>query len=320
MAYRVDEALRYLKNANDHNRLAHAFLFTAEQAKEPEELALKTIRMLLGTGADRLSDLKHPSVRLVRPESLSRRIKVDQIREFERFVHLASSAESDWKIGVIHEADRLGESSENALLKTLEEPPSGMLLILTTTQPERLLPTVRSRCLRVELYRPHVETDNEDRGSAVISAVVDHVRSPNRGISGALRIAYVMERELAVIKERIGLRHKAMLKEENATYGKTTEGSWLKDREDYYKAITQSEYLGERTHLVSRLLQIVAHAIRLKAGFNVEVGQASMRLAESEDLRTLLARYDALDTMRSHLETMANEKLVIEADIVKAFA
>ena len=77
-----------------------------------------------------------------------------------------------------------------------------------------------------------------------------------------------------MIKEQIALRNKVLLKEENATYGKTTEGNWLKDREDYYKAITQSEYLAERTHKVSQLLQIVAHAIRLKAGFNVETGLA----------------------------------------------
>ncbi len=54
--------------------------------------------------------------------------------------------EAQWRVIIFREAERLGEEAQNTLLKSLEEPPARTLFILTTAQPEALLPTVRSRC------------------------------------------------------------------------------------------------------------------------------------------------------------------------------
>ena len=57
--------------------------------------------------------------------------------------------ESQYKIGIIVAADRMNENAANAFLKTLEEPPPRSVLILLTTEPQRLLETILSRCLRL---------------------------------------------------------------------------------------------------------------------------------------------------------------------------
>jgi len=63
-------------------------------------------------------------------------------------VHLKPT-QAPWKVAVIEAADRLNVQAANAFLKTLEEPPSDSILILITTEPERLLETILSRCLRL---------------------------------------------------------------------------------------------------------------------------------------------------------------------------
>lgn len=59
--------------------------------------------------------------------------------------------EGGWRVAIIEEAHRLTDEAQSALLKTLEEPPGGVTIILCAEEEERLLPTVRSRCARVRL-------------------------------------------------------------------------------------------------------------------------------------------------------------------------
>lgn len=90
------------------------------------------------------------------PESKSRQILIDAVREFDRRLYLACDA-SEPRIGVIAEAECLGQPAQNAFLKTLEEPPPNTLLLLYTTQPRLLLPTVRSRCRIVSVLTNRVD-------------------------------------------------------------------------------------------------------------------------------------------------------------------
>ncbi len=88
-----------------------------------------------------LSD--HPDVGIVLP--YKRNLRVGAIRELEREAHFRPF-EADKRIFVINDADKMNESSANALLKTLEEPPSTTHLILVTSRPDALLQTILSRC------------------------------------------------------------------------------------------------------------------------------------------------------------------------------
>ena len=83
----------------------------------------------------------------------SRQIRIDAVRAAIDWTATTSSR-GRAKVVVIHPADALNPQSANALLKTLEEPPRGARLILTAADPERLLPTVRSRCQRLRVPTP----------------------------------------------------------------------------------------------------------------------------------------------------------------------
>lgn len=83
----------------------------------------------------------------------SREIRVDAVRQAIDWSH-RTTGRARGKALIIHPADQLNTASANALLKTLEEPAGRMRLWLTTTDPERLLPTVRSRCQHLHLGAP----------------------------------------------------------------------------------------------------------------------------------------------------------------------
>jgi DNA polymerase-3 subunit delta' len=75
---------------------------------------------------------------------------VDEIRKLGSFFGLTSGA-GGWRIAVIDTADDMNDNAANALLKVLEEPPSRALLMVLANSPARLLPTIRSRCQRLDL-------------------------------------------------------------------------------------------------------------------------------------------------------------------------
>ncbi len=107
----------------------------------------------------------HPDYRYLEPKEeevdeagkvkkkASKEIKVDQVREISEFLCL-SAHRGGWRSALIYPAELMNQAAANALLKTLEEPPPRVLLILVSHQPGRLLPTVRSRCRKVAVGLP----------------------------------------------------------------------------------------------------------------------------------------------------------------------
>ncbi|MCB5189861.1 DNA polymerase III subunit delta' [Methylobacillus arboreus] len=117
------------------------------------------------------SQNSHPDYRLLTPEQeipettdtapvskkparKSTQISVAQVRELAGFLELSSHQNDGVRIVVIHPADTLNQTSANALLKMLEEPPADVMFILVTSSPQRLLPTIMSRCQQVEMPAP----------------------------------------------------------------------------------------------------------------------------------------------------------------------
>jgi DNA polymerase-3 subunit delta' len=87
------------------------------------------------------------------PKKGGRQIAIGEIRALGEFLALAAH-QGGWRVVVIHPAETMNAAAANALLKTLEEPPADVLIILITHQPRRLLPTIRSRCRKVPLGLP----------------------------------------------------------------------------------------------------------------------------------------------------------------------
>lgn len=148
-----------LRHSLNRGRLAHAYLFTGARGAGKEDVA-RTLAQALNClekehdacgqcdSCRRIATGNHPDIYWVRPESKSRRITVDQLREFERAVNLRAS-NARVKVGIVVDAECMNEEASNAFLKTLEEPPAQTVIILLTAEPQRLLPTILSRCLRI---------------------------------------------------------------------------------------------------------------------------------------------------------------------------
>ncbi len=91
----------------------------------------------------------HPNIKLITPEK-GKEIKIDQIRDAIEFLKLKSEK---GKVIIIENAENMNLEASNALLKTLEEPPKNTLIILTTSDQNKLLPTIVSRTKKIR-FRP----------------------------------------------------------------------------------------------------------------------------------------------------------------------
>jgi DNA polymerase-3 subunit delta' len=156
-----------LQRSLERGRLGHAYLFAGDRLEELEAVACALAQTLnckspsrrAGGGLPldacgvcvpcrKIAANGHADVTWLRPESKLRVILVDQIRSLLDTVYLKPT-EGAWKVGIIVGADRLNVQAANAFLKTLEEPPSRCVLLLLTTEPQRVLETIQSRCLRL---------------------------------------------------------------------------------------------------------------------------------------------------------------------------
>jgi DNA polymerase-3 subunit delta' len=250
----------------------------------------------------------------------SRRIGVDEIRDLEQTIHLAAPGGA-CKVGVITEADRMNDQSANAFLKTLEEPPQNTLLLLLTANPQRLLPTILSRCVRLPLLGGRALL--ADGGAELVSALN---AAAARGFGtpvAALHLKAAFASFLAEFREEADAAAKAAEKEETAAYRDATDGSWLKEREAFHKAAAEAEYLDARNRLFDVLMAWMADLLRMKVnggGLDFPESAPALRgLAEAETEGRLLKRMEALDSLRRTLETNAFEPLAIEVGFLKAF-
>lgn len=124
---------------------------------EERDTAGQSLELPSGTSAARqVGALSHPSLLVLRRpyDTKSKRfvgsIPVDEVRKLRSFLGL-TAGEGAWRVVIVDSADELNLNAANALLKSLEEPPVRGLFLLVASEPSRLLPTVRSRCRRLDL-------------------------------------------------------------------------------------------------------------------------------------------------------------------------
>ncbi len=148
-----------LQHALDNQRVAHAYLFEGSDGIGKKLMALFFARALLcqtGDGCGNCSACRkvdhhnHPDIHQLDADGAA--IKIDQVRRLQQDLSLRP-LEGGYKICLIDGAEQLTTSAANALLKTLEEPQPGTLIILLTSQPQKLLPTICSRCQRLPFSR-----------------------------------------------------------------------------------------------------------------------------------------------------------------------
>lgn len=167
-----DKAVTAFANAWKSRRLHHAWLLAGPKGVGKASFARAAATRVLAEAAGPPVELtgletppEHPMARLLaagshpdfrwlerleRPTGgLARNISVDQVRSLGDLLSVTPSM-SPWRAVVIDAADDLEASAANALLKMLEEPPANTLFFLVSHAPGRLLPTIRSRCRRLD--------------------------------------------------------------------------------------------------------------------------------------------------------------------------
>ncbi|MBE2253985.1 MAG: DNA polymerase III subunit delta' [Myxococcus sp.] len=191
-----ERAVSALESALARGHVHHAWLFQGPEGVGKELAAVGLAQALccteqpnVGCGAcascRRVEKRNHPDVTLVMPEdeqvqrglagrsdferTPSRDIRIEQIRQLQE--RLAFRAlESKTKVAILVAAHAMNASAQNALLKTLEEPPAGTVLILVSSAPEKLLPTIRSRCSKASF------------GPLPVAFLTEHIKQHKKGV------------------------------------------------------------------------------------------------------------------------------------------
>jgi DNA polymerase-3 subunit delta' len=167
-------AVQLLRKHQAQGRVRHAYLITGPEAVGKRTLALRFAQALNCEAPPQPGDFcgdcracrltiegHHPDLHILESESETRVLHVDQVRELQRRLVL-TPVEARWRIALLPDFEEAVASSQasaaNALLKTLEEPPRHVILLLTASSADALLPTVVSRCEVLPLRTvPHEE-------------------------------------------------------------------------------------------------------------------------------------------------------------------
>ena len=322
MAFSRKDAFQYLNRAHEQNRLAHAYLISGPPGSGKRTVAAALAALVNGTEPDKVFSANARDIVTAEPESKSRRIVIEQVRDLEHVLRLRSS-DGRRKVAIISEADRLQPQAANAFLKTLEEPPNNSLLLLLSAIPEVLPDTILSRCISITLA-----ADPDGAHDAHNSEFVDLLRSSaaekNWSVQHAYRLAQGLQRVLGAIREEIKDENAEAIKREEAHYRNSTDGAWLEDREDYYKALTESLYVQRRARLIETLFAWWSDVLRASTGIDRRDLSAAKKETEIVAKRfttaEILRRLRRLEELRDHLSRNIQEALAIEVAFLGIFA
>lgn len=223
-----DRALEQFTGAWDSRKVHHAWLLAGPSGVGKASFARAAARRVLAEAAGPPFDLRglntpdeHPMVKLIdagshpdmrwlerlpreKGEGLARNISVAQIRDLGQFFTL-TPAFSPWRVAVIDTLDELESAAANALLKILEEPPPNTIFFLVSHAPGRLLPTIRSRCRRLQF-----EALDDEAMTSILEQEVPTLARPEReriiamsGGSAGRAVAFA-ELDLAKLEDAAG--------------------------------------------------------------------------------------------------------------------
>ena len=321
MAFSPDAAFTYLQRAHDQHRLAHAYLISGAPGTGKRRLASRLANLVNGTADQDVFAAGTPDVYVAEPESKSRRIVVDQIRGLEHSLQMRAS-DGRRKVAIVSDADRLQTQAANAFLKTLEEPPNDSLLLLLSTLPEALPDTILSRCIPIPLAASEqpVPSAEEEELVALLRAIKP---AESTGVQSAYRLAQGFQRLLAGVRESIQAENAAALKREETRYKNTTDGAWLDEREDHFKALNESMYLQRRARLVEVIFRWWSDVLRASTGVDRQelpvAAQETREFAAKLTVPQILARLRRVEELRDQLGRNIQEALAVEVAFLSVF-
>ena len=321
------QGVTLLQRSLKRGRLGHAYLFTGQLLGELEALArtlAKTLncqKPVKASGATvdccdacpscrQIDTLTHADVHWVRPESKLRVILVDQMRELMREIQLKPN-DAEFKVAVIVAAERLKTEAANAFLKTLEEPPARSVLILLSTEPQRLLETIVSRCLRLNFA---------GEGAARFDAAqlewlgqfTAMAAGEQKSLLGRYRLMDVLLKKLGALKtaveESMGARSPL---EQYPDAEKDLREKW----EDELKAAVEAEYRRQR----SDLLLLVQWWLRDVWLQSLAAGSGLLNFPNLADTQQV-ARRVAPERAQQNLQVLEQTQRLLHTNVQEALA
>jgi DNA polymerase III subunit delta' len=328
------QGVQLLQRSLARGRLGHAYLFTGDSLAELELLATtlaKTLNCLepqkiSGAATDccdecvncrKIENLNHADIHWARPESKSRVITIDQMRDVMQQIQ-RKPTEAGYKIAVIVGADRLNVQAANAFLKTLEEPPQKSVLILLSTEPSRILETILSRCLRLN-FSTGVARELSAEQSYWLQQFSSAAAAAEKSFLGRYRLLDSLLQRLNAIREKVeeNLTARSPL-EKYADAEKGLREKW----EDELKAAVEAEYRRQRAEVLL-LLQWWLRDVWL---FTIGGGEALLHLPQiagadevAQRINTKQARenLDVLEQTQRLLYSNVQEALALEVGLLK---
>ena len=321
------QGVQLLQRSLARGRLGHAYLFTGDQLDQLELLARTLAKTLNcqnpvkidGVATDSCDDClscrkidneTHADIHWARPESKSRIVTVDQMRDMMQQIQLKPT-EAEYKVAIIAGADRLNTQAANAFLKTLEEPPPKCVLILLSTEPARILETILSRCLRLNFSGEGVRPLD-----AAQSEWLEHfgalAAGGQKSLLGRYRLLDVLLQKLGEIRARVGETLTARSPLEK--YDDVEKG--LRDKwEDELTAAIEAEYRRHRADL----LLLVQWWLRDVWLHTLSAGGELLKYPEVSGAETVARRINSRQALEN-LQTLEQTQRLLHSNVQEALA
>jgi DNA polymerase-3 subunit delta' len=292
-----------------HDRVHHTYLLIGEEA-ETEPVARAFIQSLNCDRNDHdfcgqcdtchaIAEERHPDVYHMRPESRSRRILIEQVRELERAIYLRA-ARARVKAAVVHAADRLQDQAQDAFLKTLEEPPPGTVILLLTEEAQQLRETILSRCLHIPFRPAAAGSGSQELRKQLNGWLAEFTSSSD--IPSIFRAYTLMGRLLGELRRVREEKEQAAEQLRDDPVYENMEPAQLERLEKQLAAQAQADYIHERTHLLKLMVDWYHDHPKSRPG---PAGEQS------------LLPFEVLDRLARQLNQNINEPLAWESALVQ---
>ncbi len=336
-----DHITRTLKNAIEQNRLAHAYLFVGPRGTGKTSTARILAKCLCCVQAPTVTPcgVCDPCREIAAGNSLdvleidgASNNGVEQVRELRDNVRYAP-AHGQYKIYIIDEVHMLSSAAFNALLKTLEEPPEHVKFVFATTEVQKVLPTILSRCQRFDLRRipsplisAHLAKIATYEKIDLAPAAADAIA---RGAEGGLRDAESMLDQLVAFcgdtiaqDDVLGIfgftAPETVSQMAGAVLGKNTPGAL---------AVLDAQSEGGKD-LMRLMAELIAHLRNLlvlqvnPASVSAETGSALAQTLQTQAAQVstdrLLELIDGFAAAEGRMKWAPNKKLHFEIALIKA--
>jgi len=330
-----------LANAIAQNRIAHAYLFCGPRGTGKTTIARIFAKCLNATGGPRVEVAEDDqrakeiaegrSLDVLEIDGASNR-GIDEIRELRETAKYAP-ASSRFKIYIIDEVHMLTKEAFNALLKTLEEPPAHVKFMFATTEPEKVLPTILSRCQRFDLRRipealivKHLGEIAKKEGVTIDSAALQAIA---RGADGGMRDAEsALDQLISFCGEKI------VESDVLSMFGLAAQGQIIAITDgilggDAQTVLRELETLAKHGKDLSRLLgdllghfrNLLIHQVGGGAGI-LELGEAEAAAIQRQsplvNVDALTRIMEVLTDAEGRLRDAASKKIFVEVALLRA--